>query len=66
MRLLALWLLVLAVFGAPSADEDGLAAGEGIAQHTDEEVQEAREEFADIDLNGDGRITVDEIRAMQV
>jgi len=65
MRWLALWMLLLVASGAPSADEDGLAAGEETAGHTDEEVQEARAEFADIDLNGDGQITVDEILAMQ-
>jgi hypothetical protein len=65
MRLLLLSLVLLSAFAARGMEEDGLAAGEEYTGHTEEEVDEARDEFAAIDLNGDGQITVDEIRAMQ-
>jgi Ca2+-binding EF-hand superfamily protein len=61
--LLPLLLLGLALTGVQA--EDAAAASDGqVPEHSDEEIQEAKEEFESIDTNKDGFITREEILEM--
>mmetsp|Transcript_21629 Transcript_21629/g.59436 ORF Transcript_21629/g.59436 Transcript_21629/m.59436 type:complete len:114 (+) Transcript_21629:31-372(+) len=64
MRLVLALVLagLLTVSGAPSTAEEETV---DVGPHSEEELQEAREEFDSIDLDSDGSITLDEIKAMQ-
>jgi len=63
VKLFLLLALLAFATGAPALEEEEEEIVDDGA-HSEEEVQEARGEFDSIDLDGDGAITVEEIKAM--